>query len=143
MFAPESDLSSDLKQKDIGCDIVPETESDCLNDDTDTSSCFEGFDASDIVEKLCSENETENYEDLDAKNCEEIRESLKTNVRDALKEIDGEERKAKMSIEDMKEKYGDKFIEDLHKTVRENVRDALESEDIKLDSKELKVVENI
>ena len=61
---------------------------------------------------------------------------------DALKEIDGEEPKAKMSIEDMKEKYGANFIEDLRKTVRQNVRDALESEDIVLDSKELKVVEN-
>ena len=106
------------------------------------AALLKAFDASDIVEKLCSENETENSVALDAKYCDEIRESLKTNVCDALKEIDGEEPKAKMSIEDLKEKYGANFIEDLRKTVRQNVRDALESEDIVLDSKELKVVEN-
>ena len=115
-----------------------------------TNSSFDGFDLSDIpaLQVLCAECESEHEgegDKLDASYVADVRKTVTSNVREALKDFNIDIDKEELTIEKMKEMCGEKLVECLRKTVRKNIHEALEAEDINLDNlekKELAVVEN-
>ena len=126
----------------------------CSNSKEERSSnnrSFEGFDASEIIPKLCSENECNKSDGLDGKFDSalalDIRDTVKKTVYDAINENENEmdngepKRKVLVPVVDLSaSKVSPEFMVDLRKTVNKNVCDALEAEDLL--PKPLTVVEN-
>ena len=113
-----------------------------------TDRSFEGFDASEIIPKLCSEDEDNKSDGLDGKfntvQALDIWDNVRKTVHDAINETDnGEpERKEKqVPVVDLSaSKVTPKFMAQLKKIVNKNMCDALEAEDLL--PKPLPVVEN-
>ena len=110
---------------------------------------FEGFDTSDIIPKLCSEDECNKSDGLAGKFNSplalDIWDTVKKTVHDAMNENEkdnGEpERKVLVPVVDLSaSKVSPEFMADLRKTVNKNVCDALEAEDLLPEP--LTVVEN-
>ena len=113
-----------------------------------TGGSFEGFDASDIIPKFCSEDEDNKSNGLDGKfdtvQALDIRDNVRKTVHDAINEMDNgepERKERKVPVVDLSaSKVTPKFMADLKKIVNKNIRDALEAEDLL--PKPLPVVEN-
>ena len=113
-----------------------------------TDGSFEGFDTSDIIPKLCSEDEDNKSNGLDGKfdtvQALDIRDNVRKTVHDAINEMDNgepERKERKVPVVDLSaSKVTPKFMADLKKIVNKNIRDALEAEDLL--PKPLPVVEN-
>ena len=113
-----------------------------------TDGSFEGFDASEIIPKLCSEDEDNKSDGLDGKfdtvQALDIQDNVSKTVHDAINETDNgepERKEKKVPVVDLSaSKVTPKFMVQLKKIVNKNVHDALEAEDLL--PKPLPVVEN-
>ena len=109
---------------------------------------FEGFDASDIIPKLGSEDEDNKSDGLDGKfdtvQALDIRDNVRKTVHDAINETNNgepERKEKKVPVVDLSaSKVTPKFMAELKKIINKNVHDALEAEDLL--PKPLPVVEN-
>ena len=97
---------------------------------------FEGFDASDIIPKLCSEDECNKSDGLDGKLDSalalDIRDTVKKTVHDAINENENEtdkgepKRKVLVPVVDLSaSKVSPEFMVDIRKTVNKNMCDVL------------------
>ena len=113
-----------------------------------TDGSFEGFDASEIIPKLGSEDEDNKSEGLDGKfdtvQALDKQDNVRKTVHDAINETDNgepERKEKKVPVVDLSaSKVTPKFMAELKKIVNKNLHDALEAEDLL--PKPLPVVEN-
>ena len=159
----EGDSNSSYESYELvieNCQNKTETGKDCVADTLcpqcrnskeempSNDGTFEGFDVSEIIPKLCSEDEDNKSDGLDGKIdtvlALDIRDNVRKTVHDAINETDNEEperKQTKVPVVDLSaSKITPKFMADLKKIINKNVHDALEAED--LPPKPLPVVEN-